>query len=595
MNPWLDKVVETIGAGRRIRRRLPDGGRLHVEPDRPFLCLYRGRSEGPEAPLARAVRGQASWVAAFGAVADSDRLEEVIAAVARALSERYGACLLLEVVEAERSEDEPEALAPCFEVDGTAPLDALRAVLADLHLGEAAAEVREGRGRTPLPGHPWITLAVAPIYRSRTTGRVYPALATTIVDGVHRALLAAAQAFTRARTELAPVVPAAVGRGWVDRATRTVDGRLEAVGRSFDLLLEVTPLNTEAAWEAFSAGRFERAPRFLYRPSPVDPQLAKRALFAIPLERVEDPVLAALFREKLEELDRRITMVQDRGTTRFLLESLQLYGGVEDDLLRLARRVLTEVVQEQRGEVEVVSPEDVAARGREEIAAYGFDAPVRLRSDVGAGLMVSGGELLVSTSARVSARRVDPLLQHEVGTHLVTWFNGRAQRLHLLAGGLAGYEGLQEGIAVLAEYLVGGLTRSRLRLLAARVLAVHALVEGASFVETWRLLREHGQGERAAFVTAMRVHRAGGLTKDAIYLRGLARALALLEKGVAVETLWCGKIASKHVGAVADLAARGLAGRLTWRPRFLDRPEARARLDHLRGGVSVVDLALHRA
>ena len=63
-------------------------------------------------------------------------------------------------------------------------------------------------------------------------------------------------------------------------------------------------------------------------------------------------------------------------------------------------------------------------------------------------------------------------------------------------------------MAVLAEFLVGGLDAARLRLLAGRVLAVDGMVGGAGFIETFRLLR-HDQGfaARAAFVMAMRIAR----------------------------------------------------------------------------------------
>ena len=50
------------------------------------------------------------------------------------------------------------------------------------------------------------------------------------------------------------------------------------------------------------------------------------------------------------------------------------------------------------------------------------------------------------------------LLQHEIGTHVVTHVNGSRQPLRLLGAGLAGYDETQEGLAVFAEYLVGGLT-----------------------------------------------------------------------------------------------------------------------------------------
>ena len=70
--------------------------------------------------------------------------------------------------------------------------------------------------------------------------------------------------------------------------------------------------------------------------------------------------------------------------------------------------------------------------------------------------MVANGVLLVPASASVPELRAEALLQHEVGTHALTYTNGSAQPLRLLAAGLAGYEGTQEGLALLAEHLVGG-------------------------------------------------------------------------------------------------------------------------------------------
>ena len=111
----------------------------------------------------------------------------------------------------------------------------------------------------------------------------------------------------------------------------------------------------------------------------------------------------------------------------------------------------------------------------------GFEATVELRDDLPAGLLVSGGRLLISRSTSMTRRRLNALLSHEIGVHLLTYFNGSAQGLRLFRTGLAGYEGVQEGLAVLAEYLVGGMTTERLRLIAARVVACAAMLEGASF------------------------------------------------------------------------------------------------------------------
>lgn len=48
------------------------------------------------------------------------------------------------------------------------------------------------------------------------------------------------------------------------------------------------------------------------------------------------------------------------------------------------------------------------------------------------------------------------------------------------------------------------------------------MVQGHSFTETFDLLSaKYRFSPRSAFIAAMRAYRGGGLTKDAVYLRGV--------------------------------------------------------------------------
>ena len=128
-----------------------------------------------------------------------------------------------------------------------------------------------------------------------------------------------------------------------------------------------------------------------------------------------------------------------------------------------------------------------------------------------------------------------------------------------IRAGLAGYERTQEGLAVFAEFATGGTGVQRLVLIAARVLAVHAMLDDASFIATFRLLRrEAGMDETAAFGVALRVHRSGGLSKDAIYLQGLQQVLQHVAGGGELEPFWYGKIAAHHFNVLQELRARGM-------------------------------------
>jgi len=189
------------------------------------------------------------------------------------------------------------------------------------------------------------------------------------------------------------------------------------------------------------------------------------------------------------------------------------------------------------------------------------------------------------------ARRVEPLIQHEAGTHVVTYWNGRAQPFRLLASGLANHDELQEGLAVFAEYLVGGLTPARLRTLAGRVLAARTVIDGAQFLDTFRVLREdHGFSPRTAYLISMRMHRGGGFIKDAVYLRGLLKVIDFLKSGGRLETLFVGKMAAEHAPIVEELLRRQVLVPAPLRPSYLDLPDTHYRIEQVRQGLNLEDL-----
>ena len=202
-----------------------------------------------------------------------------------------------------------------------------------------------------------------------------------------------------------------------------------------------------------------------------------------------------------------------------------------------------------------------------------------IRPDVN-GVMVSGDTLLIGPESRVQRARAAALLQHEVGTHLVTQVNGTHQPIKVLGVGLAGYDETQEGLAVLAEIACGGLTAFRLRQLAGRV------VDRAPAHRRGDVRRgPRGPGGRrlpagSAFTTVMRVYRSGGLTKDAIYLRGLLELLEHLGGGGVLDLLLLGKFSLGDLPLVGRPAATGACStRPRVLPRYLHDPAAAARLD----------------
>ena len=185
-----------------------------------------------------------------------------------------------------------------------------------------------------------IGLAVPPVYRKPDSPAEFPMLSRALRRSVGLALRQAYYEFSRSCTTHRPPHYHSLGRKAVVKAVWDIDRQLAQVSNQFDYLLQLTPVNTNAAWKQFQRERFEKTPEFHYRPLPVDPALLKRELYKIPIERVEDAALQRLFQEKQEELELKITMIRDRDTRRFLPESLQLFGGVQDQLFQLAKDLL---------------------------------------------------------------------------------------------------------------------------------------------------------------------------------------------------------------------------------------------------------------
>ena len=86
-----------------------------------------------------------------------------------------------------------------------------------------------------------------------------------------------------------------------------------------------------------------------------------------------------------------------------------------------------------------------------------------------------------------------------------------------------------------------------------------------------------------AFTITMRVFRSGGLTKDAVYLRGLRDVVAHVAAGGRLDVLWLGKMSLIDVPHVEDLRQRGVLRDPLLVPRYLaDADVERAARPHHR-------------
>ena len=377
----------------------------------------------------------------------------------------------------------------------------------------------------------------------------------------------------------------------VDEIDLALDRRLSEIGGLMPMLQLLTPTNVPEMKRAFLDGEIAQ-PEFTYRDLP-DLAFLAEELAAVHPEEATDPVLIHMIRGLHRELERRLDLLETRNTDRFLLAAVENYGHVEKSLLDLAHEVLEKIPPGQR-EIDVLSAQEIAARANQELNYYRLQFP-ELSSRVhvsktAVGVMVENGDLFIGLDTTIAENRIEPLIQHEVGVHILTHVNGSAQPIRMLSLGLAGYEETQEALGVLAEHLNGGLRARRLRILALRVVAAQSIGDRQTFRETFDLLVGLGAGRHLAFTTSMRAHRSGGMTKDALYLGGLTRLFSYLHDGGRLDSLLVGKISLADEPLVADLLDRGVLVEPPLMPRFLESAEAVERLAQIRAGAGVLEL-----
>ncbi|HVR31892.1 MAG TPA: tyrosine/phenylalanine carboxypeptidase domain-containing protein [Acidimicrobiia bacterium] len=365
-------------------------------------------------------------------------------------------------------------------------------------------------------------------------------------------------------------------------ADSRIDEELTDISGSFQFLLDVTPTNTPDARASFLADPATR-PSFEYRPLGDTADRIRARLADVDVNAASDAALAHLFTRKRAELELQAEMLDARGTDDFLPLSIELFGAVAPRLVAVAERILGLVEPDPTPRSHCLDAVGVAAELRTAMDDYAplvaeLGLSVHIRDDV-AGVMVSNGQVLVADTVSVSPTRLAGLIAHEVHTHVLTYINGSMQPLTLMAAGFAGYEESQEGLALTAEVMVGGLTIGRLRQLAARVVAVDALIQGAAFAEVHRgLVETHGYSASGAFGITMRVFRSGGLTKDAGYLRGLRRMVEHSASGAPLEDLWMGKLDLADLPLVEQLKDQGVLSPPAVLPGFLADRDARDRM-----------------
>ena len=598
-----EDLLADLEPGKRTMRELPYGGFLVLEHDVPALLIYRKK------PKDKATLRLARTGASYLIIGDShfEYFRNFIKKLTVKMAERFGSFILVELYRGEPDSTSFIIKGPANKLPASLETlsEELSAIDSRRYKVKLDAQISHTKNRQKSgdeslvdldelksTGGTLLGLELPPVYCNKS-GAVFPLYFRMFRDKLAKAIQKTIYEFIRVQTTSDIHSYHTLGRRRIHEEVLKIDRQITELQARYEFLWLVAPVNIQALRKKFFDTNFEEIDAYHYRLLPVDPDLLKRELYNLRIDEIDDPSLSYLYNEKREELDKELTMLKERGSKNFFYSSIRLYQGVPRNVLAEAKLILETIPENHEEHTE----KTIDAHRFRELAKVEFDffkeqAPhyegtVHIRNDVNI-IMVSNGELYLPEDYKMTENEAQALIQHELGTHALTHFNGSQQPLSQLSAGFADYDATQEGIAVLSEYLGGGLTGNRLRILAGRVVAGEDLMNGADFKSVFHhLYTDYGFTKERAFNITSRMFQGGGFLKDIIYLKGLVELRDHLGNGGDLKPLLAGKFALKHVDIINDLTQRELLNPPKIIPRYFKNENFSNKLNAFKEGITL--------
>jgi len=342
---------------------------------------------------------------------------------------------------------------------------------------------------------------------------------------------------------------------------------------------------------------FENGARELPRPSyqvPREIEAAGKRFEALAQRVTGDNEIERFLHETCVAMATAARMLHAIGNKDFYYQSVEIYGRPSSlssdrrttnlDLARHFEQVIAGYAPPPAAvDQPAIEAEEAAAQLRTRIQSRfpGHEVRVVIGDDGAANASASVYEVKLKRGARFSPRDLRQIEYHELGVHVTTAINGRAQpAMPFIGVPSPRTTRTQEGLAVFSEFVTRSTSLARVRRLCDRTLAVQMAEEGANFLDLYRFFLARGHDERASFDCARRVCRGGlveggaPFTKDVCYLDGLLRVTNFLRialtKGQSqlVRLLFVGKLAVEDIPLFDRLAREGVVSEPVYLPAW---------------------------
>lgn len=331
-----------------------------------------------------------------------------------------------------------------------------------------------------------------------------------------------------------------------------IDKKLDVLVKKIELLNYINPLNIAQEKGRFFASKFTQNPNFVYPKIDFDAFDLQRALFALPIEKINDEVLHQLYEDIIYDYSGLIECITTIGQgKKFYYNSLRSFGTPTEKDVQNANFILHFKDEEPSDDAKpMYNVYQTEALFREYSKRYDFDYKIEHSDKLSAIAMVLSNDqtLVLNMNHVFSKTDIAILTNHEIGVHMVTTMNSLLNPLKIFSHGFPNNVETQEGLAVFSEYMSNSLTLDRLKVIAYRVIAVNTLEKGYDFVQTFKLLHsQYNLDADTAFKITLRVHRGGGFTKDYLYLTGLRKIYQFYQKDTNLTPLLAGKTSLEYL------------------------------------------------
>ncbi|GHF91520.1 flavohemoglobin expression-modulating QEGLA motif protein [Thalassotalea marina] len=345
----------------------------------------------------------------------------------------------------------------------------------------------------------------------------------------------------------------------VDPTLQQIDEQLYVSVQHIDILTAIAPTNYLDQKKQFFESNFSKAPQFTYNQNNIALFEKKRQLFNLPIEQLNNKALYTLYSEVIQSYVDKLDQFQHIGSPEFLYDSLRYYGEPANSELKNAHYLLHVTSDLEKTETDTVSIEEIQHFFENFAQANHYPLKLEIVDSMIANALVSGDVVKINRKAKINRQQLKALAHHELGVHLATSLNAKAQPLKILALGSPVNTTSQEGLAMLCEYLAGFMSLDRLRMLALRVVSVDSMIKEKDFRRTFSMLVEEFKlSEEKAFAMCSRVYRGGGFTKDYLYLKGFKQIITAYNSKTNINNLLCGKISMEQLPLINKLVDQGV-------------------------------------